>query len=97
MNTPLDLEAIRDGAFLQHMQDGGADTFDAGFAEGWRTAVAEVERLRKTVARVRTLTEPVLTRTEGQIGTHSDRCYEYHVECLAAAVDSSLNSQEVTQ
>lgn len=62
--------------------------------------VAEVERLRTNNAELVALTQPILDRTEGQIGTHSDRCFEYHVACLAGLVQarltvpSSLNSQE---
>lgn len=38
------------------------------------------------------LIQPILDRTEGQIGTHSDRCFEYHVGCLAAAVRVALTN-----
>lgn len=40
------------------------------------------------------LIAPILARTEGQIGTHSDRCYEYHVGCLAVAVEGLLKEDE---
>lgn len=36
------------------------------------------------------LIQPILDRTEGQIGTHSDRCFEYHVACLAGLVKARL-------
>lgn len=65
--------------------------------------VAEVERLHTNNAELAALTQPILDRTEGHIGTHSSRCFEYHVACLAHLVrerlteigdPSSLNSQE---
>jgi hypothetical protein len=43
--------------------------------------------------RLRALIDPILARTEGQIGTHSERCYEYHVGCLAHRVAAVLEDE----
>lgn len=32
------------------------------------------------------LVQPIIERNEGRISTHSDKCYEYHVACLAVAI-----------
>jgi hypothetical protein len=42
-------------------------------------------------SRLRTLIAPILARTEGQIGTHSPDCYQYHVGCLAVAVRAAIS------
>lgn len=43
---------------------------------------------------LRALIQPILDRTEGQIGTHSDTCHEYHVGCLALSVANLLEEGE---
>lgn len=51
-------------------------------------------QMKATNAALVTLVQPILDRTEGQIGTHSDKCYEYHVACLAAVVRHRLGGTE---
>ena len=43
------------------------------------------------IARLIALTDPIIARTEGQIGTHSLDCYQYHVGCLAFAVRAAIS------
>ena len=43
------------------------------------------------VDRTLALIAPIIERTEGQIGTHSPSCHEYHVACLASRISEILN------
>lgn len=56
--------------------------------------ISEVESLRAKLAAVEALVKPIYDRTEGQIGTHSDRCHEYHSGCLAVAVKLTIGACE---
>jgi len=59
--------------------------------------VAEVERLHTISADLVALVQPILDRTKDQIGTHSDRCFEYHVACLAGLVRTRLDAGSQTE
>lgn len=54
-------------------------------------AATELEELYELLEGLEALVQPILDRTEGQIGTHSDKCYEYHVACLAAVVSHRVS------
>lgn len=41
------------------------------------------------------LVGPILERTKDHIGTHYDGCYEFHVGCLAAAVQRRIGRKRV--
>jgi len=61
---------------------------DAEFIAHAREDVpAMVAKLRELLA----LVDPIIERIDpDQIGTHSDRCHEYHVDCLALAVRARI-------
>ena len=60
-------------------------------AEMLEVAKAECVRLERQHAELRAMIAPIIERTKDQIGTHSDRCFEYHVACLAVAVREVLS------
>ena len=62
-------------------------------AEMLEVAKAECVRLERQHAELRAMIARI-ERTKDQIGTHSDRCYEYHVACLAVAVRDRLGGTE---
>lgn len=63
------------------------------FIAGWDARSSYAPSNAK-VGRLLTMVQPIIARTEGQIGTHSDRCYEYHVACLAVIVKDLLSPEE---
>jgi hypothetical protein len=48
------------------------------------------------IERLLTLVNPIVEAGKGQIGTHSDRCFEYHHGCLAVLVQSLLTEPPAT-
>lgn len=37
---------VRDAAFMQHIQDDGQDSFNAGFDNGWREAIDHLTQMQ---------------------------------------------------
>jgi hypothetical protein len=94
--TPITAE-VRDyfahGQFSDVTEREAVAAFNRWLAE--HDAAVERAAVVKALRPVADLLAPIIARIDGdRVGTHSVNCHEYHVQCLAVAVQRRIESGE---